>query len=100
MVKISAREKLWKRRQAEKSKTDFPALLGNPANTSRDSHFAHSFGCCCMHDEYLSNKRGHFYRATTVSALYLDYALEMREAAAPQDMGDGQPRGIQHFFVP
>jgi hypothetical protein len=61
MVKISAREKLWKRRQAEKSKTDFPALLGNPANTSRDSHFAHSFGCCCMHDEYLSNKRGHFY---------------------------------------
>jgi hypothetical protein len=30
MVKISAREKLWKRRKAEKSKTDFPALLEIP----------------------------------------------------------------------
>jgi len=30
-----------------------------------DSHFSHSFGCCCMHDEYLSNKRGHFYCAET-----------------------------------
>ena len=39
MVKNFGGEKLWKRRKAEKSKTDFPALLGNPANTARDSHF-------------------------------------------------------------
>src|SRR5215813_14097879 len=33
------------------------------SRTARDSHFSHSFGCCCIHDEYLSNKRGHFYCA-------------------------------------
>src|ERR1700751_1258588 len=31
------------------------------SRTARDTHFSHSFGCCCIHDEYLSNKRGHFY---------------------------------------
>src|SRR5581483_7761904 len=30
------------------------------SRTARDSHFSHSFGCCCIQDEYLSNKRGHF----------------------------------------
>jgi hypothetical protein len=30
MVKNFGGEKLWKRRKAEKSKTDFPALLGIP----------------------------------------------------------------------
>ena len=60
MVKQSAREKLWKRRKAEKSKSDFPALLGNPAHTA-GFPLSHSFGCCCIHDEHLWNKRGHFY---------------------------------------
>src|SRR5215472_14257011 len=31
--RISRRENLWKRREVEKSKIDFPTSLGNPANT-------------------------------------------------------------------
>jgi len=38
MVKKSAREKLWKRRKAEKSKATFPLCLEIP-HTPRDSHF-------------------------------------------------------------
>src|SRR5499433_1225727 len=60
MVKKSARAKLWKRRKAEKSKATFPPCLEIP-HTPRDSHFPTSFGCCCIHDEQLWNKRGHFY---------------------------------------
>jgi hypothetical protein len=60
MVKNFGGEKLWKRRKAEKSKTDFPALFGNPANTA-GFPLSHSFGCCCLRDEQFSNKRGHFY---------------------------------------
>lgn len=60
MVKKSAREKLWKRRKAEKSKNDFSTSLGNPAHTA-GFPLSHSFGCCYIHDEQLCNKRGHFY---------------------------------------
>jgi len=34
MVKKSAREKLWKRPQSGKVKSDFSTLLGNPAHTA------------------------------------------------------------------
>jgi len=60
MVKHFGGEKLWKRRNPEKSKTDFPALLGNPANPA-GFPLSHSFGCRCLHDEHLSNNWGHFY---------------------------------------
>jgi hypothetical protein len=60
MVTNFGGEELWKRRKAEKSKTDFPALLGNPANPA-GFPLSHSFGCFCLRDEHFSNKRGHFY---------------------------------------
>jgi len=50
MVKKSAPEKLWKRRKAEKSKSHFSPLLGNPAYTT-GFPLSHSFGCCYIHDE-------------------------------------------------
>jgi hypothetical protein len=79
MVKNAAREKLWKRREVEKSKSDFPTSLGNPAKPSRDSHFSHSFGCCCFNDEQLSNRRGHFYchEMGDISNALRHYALDL-----------------------
>jgi hypothetical protein len=56
-----AGEKLWKRREVEKSKTDFPTSLGNPAKHPAGFPLSPSFGCCCIQDEQLSNRRGHFY---------------------------------------
>jgi len=37
-------EGLWKRREAEKSNTDFPAPLGNPAQTA-EFPLSHNLGC-------------------------------------------------------
>jgi len=62
MVNNFGGEKLWKRHKAEKSKTDFPALLGNPAHPA-GFPLSHSFGCCYLYDEHLANNRGHFYFA-------------------------------------
>jgi len=55
-----ARKAMEKTPSGKVQKPTFPLCL-EIAQTPRDSHFPHSFGCCCIRDEQLSNKRGHFY---------------------------------------
>jgi hypothetical protein len=44
----------------ESQKNDFPTRLEIPP-TPAGFPLSHSFGCCCLLDEELSKKRGHFY---------------------------------------
>jgi hypothetical protein len=64
MVKKCRARKAVEKTQSGKVKHRLSHLAWK-SRTARDSHFPHSFGCCCMHDEYLSNKKGHFYCAET-----------------------------------
>lgn len=58
-------------------KQTFPPRLEIPQKPNpRDFHFSHSFGCCCIHDEQLSNKWGHFYRVKNG-----DISIELRHGS-------------------
>ena len=93
MVKKCRARKAVEKTQSGKVKHRLSHLAWK-SRTARDSHFPHSFGCCCMHDEYLSNKRGHFYCAETgdisIALRHLCITLVDKESRAEQNACPGK----------
>src|SRR6266567_6860070 len=94
------RNRLWKRRGEEKSKTDFPSPLGNPANYAGFplSHSLDGGWFTLKPDISCANKTGHFNLLRTESrkALY----WRSTEGRAGSASADFERMGLDVEFAP